>query len=230
MPPAFELKQHFLTETLWESDINNVEPKRKIREKSVAKSDDRQFIIPFVGLKQGKHDYSFDVTDAFFETFEYSIIQQGDVRINFTLDKKDTMMVGEFQLEGRVKTACDRCNDAIEIPIEGEYRLIYKFGMEKEEDESIVVIFPEEFEIDVRHSLLEFMTVSLPSRSIHEEGECNQEMLDYLNEYVVNAEGDDEDFDEYEDDEEEEINDDEQLDDDAPVDPRWEALKKLSKK
>ena len=223
--------------------MDDVEPKRNIRKKSVAKSDDRQFIIPFVGLKQGKHDYSFDVTDAFFETFEYSIIQQGDVRINFTLDKKDTMMVGEFQLEGRVKTACDRCNDVIEIPIEGEYRLIYKFGTEEEEDESIVVIFPEEFEIDVRHSLLEFMTVSLPSRSIHEEGECNQEMLDYLNEYVVNADGDDDDFDEYEEDddsdsfrnedfsdEEEEINDDEQLDDDAPVDPRWEALKKLSKK
>ena len=101
----------------------------------MAKSDDKQFIIPFVGLKQGKHEFQIDVTDAFFETFEYSIIQQGDVHINFTLDKKETMMVGEFQLEGMVKTTCDRCTDPIEVPIEGEFRLVYKFGTEEEEDE-----------------------------------------------------------------------------------------------
>jgi uncharacterized metal-binding protein YceD (DUF177 family) len=191
---------------------------------SVTKLDDKQFIIPFVGLKQGKHEFTFDITDAFFETFEYSIIQKGDVRINFVLDKKDTMMVGEFQLEGQVKTACDRCNDSIEISIEGEFRLVYKFATEDEEDESIVVVFPEEYEINIKNSLLEFMNVLLPSRSIHDEGECNEEMLGYLNEYIVNPldedEDEDDDFDDF---------DDEQPDD-GPVDPRWEALRNLNKK
>lgn len=199
----------------------------------MAKSDDKQFIIPFVGLKQGKHEFQFDVTDTFFETFEYSIIQQGDVHINFTLDKKDTMMVGEFELEGRVKTACDRCNDPIEVPIEGEFRLVYKFGTEETEDETLVIVFPEEFEINIKHSLLEFMNVLLPTRSVHPEGECNQEMLDYLDEYVVNPidededdEYDDEDFEDF--DEEDEIENDDN-DDDTPVDPRWAALKNLKR-
>lgn len=203
----------------------------------MAKSDDNQFIIPFVGLKQGKHEFNFDITDAFFETFEYSIIQKGEVHINFILDKKDTMMVGEFQLEGRVKTACDRCNDSIEIPIEGEFRLIYKFANEDEEDESIVVIFPEEFEIDIKDTLLEFMNVLLPSRSIHDEGECNDEMLDYLSKYIVNPldEDGEDDFDDYrdeddeydDDDSNEDWNDDDDQPSDGPVDPRWEALRKL---
>ena len=206
----------------------------------MAKSDDKQFIIPFVGLKQGKHEFSFDITDAFFETFEYSIIQQGDVHIDFVLDKKDTMMVGEFQLEGHVKTACGRCNDSIEIPIEGEFKLVYKFATEDEEDEAIVVIFPEEFEINVKNSLLEFMNVLLPSRSIHPEGECNQEMLDYLNEYIVNPLDDEDDFDdEYDDEdddfddldddfeEDDEIDEDDDQPNDGPIDPRWAALKNL---
>lgn len=203
----------------------------------MAKSDDKQFIIPFVGLKQGKHEFQFDVTDAFFETFEYSIIQKGDVHIDFTLDKKDTMMVGEFQLKGHVKTSCDRCNDSIEAPVEGEFRLVYKFGTKEEEDESLVIVFPEEFEINIKHSLLEFMNVLLPSRSVHDEGECNQEMLDYLNEYIVNpVDEDEDDLDSYGDDEEydeEDFNDDEIEDDehvdDEPVDPRWAALKNLKK-
>jgi uncharacterized metal-binding protein YceD (DUF177 family) len=214
----------------------------------VAKSDDKQFIIPFVGLKQGKHEFQFDVTDAFFETFEYSIIQQGDVHINFTLDKKETMMVGEFQLEGNVKTTCDRCTDPIEVPIEGEFRLVYKFGTEEEEDESLVIIFPEEFEINIKHSLLEFINVLLPARSLHPEGECNQEMIDYLKEYMVNPldEEDDDDWDdddEYDDDDfiddedddpDSDWDDDDNDDDDGPiddseVDPRWAALKNLKK-
>lgn len=215
----------------------------------MVKSDDNQFIIPFVGLKQGKHEFEYDITDSFFETFEYSMIQKGDVHINFVLDKKDTMMVGEFQLEGKVQTACGRCNDSIEIPIEGEFRLVYKFATEDEEDETLVVIFPEEFEINVKKSLLEFMNVLLPSRTVHDEGECNQEMLDYLNEYIVNPlDEEEDDSDSYRDDDEEyedaddedqdlddedyddedngEEEDDEQPDN-GPIDPRWAALKNL---
>ena len=205
---------------------------------SVVKQDDRQFIIPFVGLKQGKHEFTFHITDAFFETFEYSIIQKGDVHINFILDKKDTMMVGEFQLEGRVKTTCDRCNDSIEVPIEGEFRLIYKFATEDEEDESIVVIFPEEFEINIKNSLFEFISVLLPSRSIHDEGECNEEMLNYLDEYIVNPlDEDEDDFDEDDFGDDEEVDshqdieeEDDEQQDDGSIDPRWEALRNLNKK
>jgi uncharacterized metal-binding protein YceD (DUF177 family) len=218
---------------------------------SVVKSDDNQFIIPFVGLKRGKHEFTFDITDAFFETFEYSIIQKGDVHINFVLDKKDTMMVGEFQLEGRVKTACDRCNDSIEISIEGEFKLVYKFAKEDEEDESIVVIFPEEFELNIKNTLLEFMNVLLPSRSIHDEGECNEEMLDFLNEYIVNPlDEDEDDFDDedYDDDDSDDFDEDDEdnqdleeeeeadaphqdieENEDRPIDPRWEALRNLKK-
>ncbi|MDG1331647.1 MAG: DUF177 domain-containing protein [Crocinitomicaceae bacterium] len=210
----------------------------------MAKSDDKQFIIPFVGLKQGRHEFQFDITDTFFETFEYSIIQQGDVHIDFTLDKKDTMMVGEFQLKGHVKAPCDRCNDPIEVPIEGDFRLVYKFGNEEEEDETLVVVFPEEFEINIKASLLEFMSVLLPSRSVHDEGDCNQEMLDYLNEYVVNPmDEDDDNLDEYDeadaehqdlededyDENEEGEEEDDDQPDDTPVDPRWAALKNLKK-
>jgi hypothetical protein len=67
---------------------------RDLRNRSVEKSNENEFIIPFVGLKQGKHVFEFDITDAFFETFEYSIIQKGKVHIEFTLDKKETMIIG----------------------------------------------------------------------------------------------------------------------------------------
>ena len=212
------------------------------------KSNDNEFIIPFVGLKQGKHVFEFDITDAFFETFEYSIIQKGKVHIEFTLDKKDTMMVGEFQLEGSVETSCDRCNDSIEVPIEGEFRLVYKFDNKESEDEALVIIYPEEYELHIKDTLLEFMTVLLPIRTIHPQGECNEEMMQLLNEYLITSldeDEDDEDLDdeEYDDDYDDEEyddddfddgldsdddNDDDEPDDDRPIDPRWGALSQLN--
>ncbi len=201
----------------------------------MVKSDDKQFIIPFVGLKQGKHEFQFEVTDKFFETFEYSIIQEGDVHVDFILDKKDTMMVGEFQLNGCVNTFCARCNDPMEVPIEGEFRLVYKFATEPTEDETLVIVFPEEFEINIKHSILEFINVLVPARAVHPEGECNEEMLEHLSNYIVYSVDEQENDDEYDPDDdrneefdEEEIGHDDQ-EDEEPIDPRWAALKNLNK-
>lgn len=180
----------------------------------------KEFNIPFVGLKLGVHEFEFEINDTFFESIEYSLIQKGDVKVHFTLDKKETMMIGDYSIEGTVHTACDRCTGPLEVAIEGEYQLVYKFASEDEEDESLVVVYPEEFEIDIKDSIHEFITVSLPPRVVHEEGECDEEMMALLDEYVVNSEN----YEEYEEDEEEVEPEEE---DDEYIDPRWEALRKL---
>lgn len=175
---------------------------------------DKEYNIPFVGLKIGKHEFDFDIDDKFFENIEYSLIQKGNVKVHFELEKKETMMIGNFTIDGTVHTACDRCSAPMEISVEGDYQLIYKFGDEPTEDEMLVIVYPEEFEINIKESILEFITVSLPARVVHEdEDDCDEEMLDLLDEYMINSE--------YYEAPEPDIEDEEELD------PRWAALKKL---
>lgn len=171
------------------------------------------------------HTFEFDITNAFFEQVEYSLIEKGNVHVTLNLEKKETMMVGDFTINGKVETSCDLCNDPVEVDIEGEYQLIFKFDDKPTDDESLIIVYPEEFEIDIRENLLELISVSLPSRTIHPDGECNEEMLELLNEYRINA--DDEDFDD-EDFEEAEDMDEESDEDDEYIDPRWAALKGLN--
>lgn len=173
-------------------------------------------MIPFTGLKLGKHNYEFDLLDEFFENFEYSIVEGGKVHVDFELEKKETMMIGSFDLKGSVRTTCDRCNDPCDVDIEGSYKIYYKFDNEPSDDETLVIVYPDEVEIDISDQLLEFVTVSLPLRVLHEtEEECNQEMIELLEDYVVN--GEDVDEDEFEEDDT----------DDEITDPRWDALKGL---
>lgn len=191
----------------------------------------REYIIPFIGLKLGFHEYEFDVHDTFFEEREYSIVHKGNVNVKLVLEKKETMMIAEFAIEGSVFTDCDRCNDPMEVPVKGNYRVIFKFGLEPEDDETLIVLHPDSYEIDLRDSVYELTTVSLPSRMVHPKGECNEEMIELLSKYSLQKEDseEDDDWDEDDDfDDDDDWEDEEDDDDEDPIDPRWSGLKNLN--
>jgi uncharacterized protein len=187
----------------------------------------REYVIPFVGLKTGTHHFDFEIDDSFFEDLEYSMIHSGKLQVKLELEKKETMLIGNYFADGVVTVECDRCNDPVEISVHGDFQLIYKFGTETSDDENLIVLHPDEYEIDVKDSIYELITVNLPSKFVHPEGECNEEMIEILNQYAL-VENDDEDWEDDEDDQEDEDWDDDEGDDDGPIDPRWSALKNLN--
>lgn len=190
---------------------------RRIKHKTV--KSNKEYIIPFVGLSLGNHKFEFDITDAFFDGIEYSIIHKGNVHVELLLEKRETMLVGYYKIKGEVETNCNRCNDPAETKVKGEYRLVYKFGTEPSDDESLIIIYPEQFEINVKDDIFELITVSLPLRSVHKKGECNEEMIEILGEYILTKEKVVKD--------ESDENDSNDDDDNDYIDPRWAALNKL---
>ena len=183
---------------------------------------------------------------------EYNtLIESGTAHAVLSLQKKETMMIGEFNVAGLVDTFCDRCNDPLQLPVKGDYRVVYKFSTEATDDESLIILDPDEYELNVAPQIYEFMCVSLPARKLHPMGECNEEMMEIFSTYTVNAgepDEDDEDWgDEDWDDEDESDDPDSDPDDDPdsdredddedegddpdedkPIDPRWSVLKNLN--
>jgi uncharacterized protein len=175
----------------------------------------RPFVISFAGLKIGKHEYAYEVGKTFFDEYEYSAIEDADLQVKVILDKKETMMIVEFFLEGEVSTTCDRCMDPLELNIKADYKQIFKFGHETSDDETLTVLHPDEYEIDVKNFIYEFIIVSLPSKVVHPKGECNEEMMATMEKYTVNLN------------DEEEYTDDEEDDDEDDESP-WSILKDLN--
>ncbi|MCT4636149.1 MAG: DUF177 domain-containing protein [Bacteroidales bacterium] len=188
--------------------------------------------IPFVGLKVGLHEYSLDINREFFELFEESEIESGDVKTRILLDKKTEMIVLSVFLEGSVDIECDRCLDIYSQSISYEGRIYIKFGAETvEENEELWVLSNKESHIDLSKYIYESICLSLPAQRIHpddEDGEstCNAEMMEKYRELMSfgNDDIDDEFFSDLGIDLEEEDNEE---DDSTEIDPRWEALKKL---
>lgn len=179
------------------------------------------YSIPFVGLKLGIHEFEFEIRDAFFDALDYSIIHKGEVDVRLRLEKKETMMIAEFSILGKVFTTCDRCNDPVEVAVKGQYKVIFTFGNEPSDDENLIVLHPDAYELDLYEPMYEFITVSLPSRLVHKQGECNEEMLRMLEQYSARFEDqqDDDTEDDWDDDDDEWEDEDEDYEDD-PIDPK----------
>lgn len=174
--------------------------------------------IPFVGLKNGTHEYTYEIGDTFFEESTYAQIQAGQLTAHLSLEKKETMLIGQYTVAGKVTLDCDRCNAPMDLQIQGDMKLIYKFSLHEEDDEMLVVIHPDEHQINVESALYELIMLSLPLRKIHPTGSCDEAMWELIQQYTINANDDEEEGEGEEDDE----NDDQ--DDDNP----WSILKSLN--
>jgi len=169
------------------------------------------YVIPFAGLKIGKHQFGFTLTETFFEEQGYQDISAAEVDVQLELDKKESMLIAQFVFAGEVTLPCDRCTDDMKQAIACENQVIYKFGHEESDDENLVVLHPDEHAIDVKDLMYELIIVSLPSKMVHPAGECNEEMMATLDAYLLQSEEDD----------------DEDEDDDDDESP-WSILKNLN--
>lgn len=169
----------------------------------------RDYFISFRGLKIGNHEFDFQITDSFFETFEYSRTKKGNIALNVMLNKAETMLNIDFAFKGEVDVVCDSCGENFDFPLDFTERLIVKFSDEEQEDGAEIIFLPNTaYEINLVQFIYEYVNLALPMRITHPEDEEGRPTcpIDVLEEF--------EDFSEQE----------------NEVDPRWDALKKLKTK
>lgn len=161
--------------------------------------------IRFSGLKPGKYSYDFTLTGEFFEEWKNDEIRDGNVKIDVEMERFEHMLMFHFSLNGEVTTLCDRCLGDLRVIIEGDEHPCVRFSDSETCDDENVVILPEDaFEIDLTQWLYEYVAVRIPMQHVHPDGECDPEMTKYIKEESEEREEESEE-----------------------TDPRWDALKKL---
>lgn len=167
-----------------------------------------EFIIPFQGLKQGRHTFDFEVDEKFFACFTESEISRGKLNVQAVLDRKSVLLVFELSAKGTVVVPCDRCGDDYEMTISGEQTLVVKLGNEESEGEEDILYLPlQEHEVNIAHQVYEMIALAVPYQRIHPDGMCNSEAIKNIHLFSPD-----------------EINKNDS------IDPRWEALKQLKNK
>lgn len=158
---------------------------------------EHQYQIPFVGLKQGLHRFSFDVNEQFFANFEGATIADCNVKVDIDFDKKNDFFMLDFFVSGTVKTECDRCAQNYPQEILDEFRLYVKFDDRNLEidsdDEEVIFISRSETHLDVSKLIYDFVSLSMPLQKICAENRntdksCNPELNKYFKKEESNEE------------------------------------------
>jgi uncharacterized metal-binding protein YceD (DUF177 family) len=169
-----------------------------------------KYNIEFKGLSEGLHEFGFEVDNKFFEHFEESLVDNGEVNINVVLEKRSSFMKLHFKIKGWLELTCDRCLEDYKQPIKHKTEMFVKFGENKiDEGENVIWITPEDHQINLAQIIYEFISLSIPLRHVHPKNndgkrDCNKEMLEKLKNYTHH---------------ESEVNN--------TIDPRWDALRRL---
>ena len=90
----------------------------------------KEFTIPFVGLKIGKHHFEYEIEQTFFEYFEYEDFNNVNIKVDVALEKKATLLELHFKISGFVNINCDLTNEPYNQIIENEktYELSFDYN------------------------------------------------------------------------------------------------------
>lgn len=163
-------------------------------------SQRREFEIAFVGLKPGEHEFSYVITDAFFEPFQQQDFTNCNSKVNLKLDKKSGFMLLKFDVDGKVEVMCDRCGNNLPLQLWDEFNLVVKMVdepavmNEQEEDPDVYYISKGESHLHIAEWIYEFINLSIPMQKMCKDDEiggpqCNTEVLEKLKKMEEEAQG-----------------------------------------
>lgn len=152
----------------------------------------RDYDIAFVGLKPGLHEFSYEITDKFFDTFQQQDFNNCKATVKLLLDKKSSFMLLKFEIGGQLNVFCDRCGSDITLNLWDEFHVIVKMVEEpeamndQEDDPDVFYIGRNESHLNIENWIYEFINLSIPMHKTcnyeNADGpQCNREALKVLN-------------------------------------------------
>ena len=167
-----------------------------------------KYKINIQGLSNKSHEFDFEGSLEFFQSFEQDIIEKGNFKAAVALEKSDTMMRLNIDIRGAIKLVCDRTLEEFEEPLDLYEVYVYKFGDKFEEvSEDMEIIPATETEVNLAKIIFEYICLAVPMKKLHPKFRNEEDDFNFV----------------YSDSKVESLKKDKE------IDPRWAALEKLKK-
>ena len=174
-------------------------------------ADLKKYKIDIFNLPLGNHEYGYEFRSDFFENFENTLINIGHGEVKVDLEKSETFLELNFEIEGSIKLICDRSLDEFDYPVKIQKDLIIKFGEETDTQDDKIVFVPWNTQtIYIGQFIYEYLSLEIPMKKLHPRyqndfAEEEEEKLIYSSESESSSGDTKEEM----------------------LDPRWQKLKEL---
>ena len=168
----------------------------------------RNYDIVFSGLKNGKHEFQFEIDKAFFKLFETEQeFTEPEIVVDVLMEKHTTFLEFSIETKGTINLICDISNENFNHEIENEVSVLVKFGEEYDDSDVDVITIPsKDHAFNIAQLIYENVILSVPMKKVSPNiSDSDLEIL-------------------------EKFRPQEEIEEEPKSDPRWEALKKLKDK
>lgn len=172
----------------------------------------RKYSVEVPKLDFGVNEESFEIESSFFEAFEHSPVEEGEVLVKAQIERFKRHLDCQFHFSGKITLNCDRCLEPYPYDLDFEQRLVFTFDEDLEFDTDEVHLINEDNpQIELHQDFFEFISLQVPLRKVPEPEVhlCPPEVLALLG-----------------------LTDEEEAEEETEegIDPRWAALKDLKNK
>ena len=199
----------------------------------------RNYDVAFSGLKTGKHEFKFEVEQAFFDLFETEQEFSGaKIDVDVLLEKHSTFLDFLIKIHGTVNLVCDITSETFTHPIENEIKFLVKFGEEYDDSNEEVITIPQgDSAFNISQASYEAVILSIPMKKISPNvKEEDFELIEKFSPKEIEEEEKTNEIDPRQKakkkikDKKQKTNKKIKKEETHEIDPRWEALKKLKDK
>ena len=164
--------------------------------------------IKVSNLSNGRFDYDFEGKASDLDIFEPYV---GNFKTNVALTKFDSQIILDAETGIPANLICDRCAKEFQSVIKSNYRMVYLFRVnfddEESEKEEVVYIHPETDKIDLDKDIRDYAVLAVPMKNL-----CSDDCKGLCTKCGKN------------------LNDGNCNCTEENVDPRWEPIQKLKSK
>lgn len=169
----------------------------------------RNYDVVFSGLKEGKHEFKFEINKEFFQLFDTEQdFANPKIIADVVMQKHSTFLEFWIKTAGIVSLNCDISNENFDYSFENEMKVLVKFGEDYDFSNDEVITIPNHnHAFNIAQLVYEEVMLSIPMKKISPN--LKKEDLEILQKYSPT---------------------DEPKEEEITGDPRWDALKKLKDK
>lgn len=125
------------------------------------------------------------IGNADFEAVENTLVKGGDLQVTVTVTSDPVGLNIAFDIAGTAIVECDRCLDDMEVAVNCQENLKVQFSDHYEDADDIIYVEDKQTDLDLWPFIYDYIVLALPLTHAHAEGQCNPDMMDTLNRYMV---------------------------------------------
>lgn len=144
----------------------------------------KKFLINLPSHFGKKTISNFNLDKEFFEFSDFFLIENYSVNFLIEVEKKNSFLQLDVEINGLINTYCDRCGDPLDLTIKAyETFFLKKKTSHNPQLHNVIYLNHLSEQLNVENVLKESLVFSIPKTKVHALEDCNIDVIKNLEKY-----------------------------------------------